>query len=91
MKTKLEIKGKRTHKCNSWRREWQTTPVFLPGKFHGQRSLAGYSPWGSKESDMTEQLTHTKVAAREQPRWEEHGLLIREPGAPGSQECVGYS
>ena len=36
-----------------WRREWQPAPVFLPGKFHGQRSLAGYSPWGCKESDMT--------------------------------------
>ena len=32
------------------------TPVFLPGEFHGQRSLVGYSPWGRKESDMTEQL-----------------------------------
>ena len=32
-------------------------PVFLPGKFHGQRSLVGYSPWGRKESDTTEQLT----------------------------------
>ena len=31
-----------------WRREWQPTPVFLPGKSHGQRSLAGYSPWGRK-------------------------------------------
>ena len=41
-----------------WRREWQPTPVFLPGKFHGPRSLAGYSPWGHKESDRTEQLTH---------------------------------
>ena len=38
-----------------WRRKWQLTPVFFPGKFHGQRSLAGYSPWGHKESDMTEQ------------------------------------
>ena len=37
-----------------WRREWLATPVFLPGEFHGQRSLAGYSPWGRKESDMTE-------------------------------------
>jgi len=44
--------------CNvSWRREWPPTPVFLPGEFHGQRSLAGYSPWDCKESDMTEQLT----------------------------------
>ena len=38
---------------------WKPAPVFLPGEFHGQRSLVGYSPWGGKESDMTEQLTHT--------------------------------
>ena len=37
-----------------WRRAWQPTPVFLPGKSHGQRSLVGYSPWGHKEADMTE-------------------------------------
>ena len=36
--------------------EWQTIPVLLPGKFHGWRSLVGYSPWDHKESDMTEQL-----------------------------------
>ena len=41
-----------------WRRTWQPTPVFLPGKSHGQRSLVGYSPWGRKELDMTERLTH---------------------------------
>ena len=40
-----------------WRREWPPTPVFLPRESHGQRSLAGYSPWGCKESDTTEQLT----------------------------------
>ena len=40
----------------TWRRQWQPTPVLLPVKSHGQRSLAGYSPWGRKESDMTEQL-----------------------------------
>ena len=40
-----------------WRREWPPTPVFLPGGFHGQRSLASYSPQGHKESNMTEQLT----------------------------------
>ena len=39
-----------------WRRKWQPTPVFLPGKSHGPRSLVGYSPWGHKESDMTEQF-----------------------------------
>jgi len=36
-----------------WRREWQSTPVFLPGEFHGQRSLVGYSLWGQKELDTT--------------------------------------
>ena len=36
---------------------WQLTPVFLPGEFQGQRSLAGYDPWGRKESDVTERLT----------------------------------
>ena len=40
----------------SIKKAWQPTPVFLPGKFYGQRSLAGYSPWGSKESD-TERLS----------------------------------
>ena len=43
-------------RMEDWRREWQRTPVFLPGKFHGQRSLAGYSPWCCKESDTTERL-----------------------------------
>ena len=40
----------------SWRRKWQPTPVLLPGKLHGLRSLVGYSPWGHKESDMSELL-----------------------------------
>ena len=46
-----------------WRRERPPTPVFLPGESHGQKSLAGYSPWGHKESDMPEEpsmrVTHT--------------------------------
>ena len=42
----------------SLERKWQPTPVFLPGKVHGQRSLVGYSPWDRKESDMTEHSTH---------------------------------
>ena len=37
-----------------WKRTWQPTPVFLPGLSLGQRSLAGYSPWGCKELDMTD-------------------------------------
>ena len=47
-----------------WRREWLPTPVFLPKEFHGQRSLAGYSPQSGKESDRTEQLTHTHPGIR---------------------------
>ena len=40
-----------------WRREQLLTPVFWPGEFHVQKSLVGYSPWGHKESDTTEQLS----------------------------------
>ena len=48
-----------------WRRKWLPTPVFLPEKFHGQRSLAGYSPWGHKESDTTERLSrHVPATVR---------------------------
>ena len=39
-----------------WRRKWQSTPAFFPGKAHGRRSLIGYSPWGQKELDTTERL-----------------------------------
>ena len=52
----------RRHGFDPWvgkipcRRKWHTSPVFLPGKFHGQRSLVGYSPWGHKTSDVTERL-----------------------------------
>ena len=46
---------------SSWRRQWQTTPVFLPGKSHGQRSLAGYSPWDGKDLDMTEATEHART------------------------------
>ena len=42
-----------------WRRPWQPTPVFLPGESHGQRILAGYSPWGRTESDITEATYNT--------------------------------
>ena len=49
-----------------WRRKWQPTAVFLPGKSHGQRSLEGYSPWGQKELDTTSQL--------KQQHWESQNL-----------------
>ena len=55
--------GTSRHRFDPWvkkipcRRKCQPTPVFLPGKSYGQSSLAGYSPWGCKESDMPEQLS----------------------------------
>ena len=53
----LEASAKRSaHRLNT---RISAPPVFLPGEFHGQRSLTGYRPWGHKESDKTEQLTHT--------------------------------
>ena len=42
--------------CYIWRRQWHLTPVLLPGKSHGQRSLVGCSSWSREESDMTERL-----------------------------------
>jgi len=50
----LSISNFYGHMIPGWRRKWQPTPVFLPGESQGQRSLAVYSPWGHKESDMTE-------------------------------------
>ena len=44
-----------------WRRAWQPTPVFLPGEFHRQRSLAGYSPLDCKELDTTEVIACTQI------------------------------
>ena len=46
-----------------WQRNWQPTPVFLPGESSGQRSLVGYSPWSCKESDTTEHK-HTYVESK---------------------------
>ena len=80
-----------------WRRAWQPTSVFLPGKFHGQRSLAGCSPWGCKESDMTERLNTfslsllwaSQVALVVKNRDASAGEL-RDPGSiSGSARCPG--
>ena len=52
----------------TWSRKWQPTPVLLPGKFHGQRSLVGYSLWGCKESDITEHAyMHSRQGQRARP------------------------
>ena len=45
----------------SWNRKWQPTPVVLPGESLGQRSLAGYSPWGHKAWDAAEQLNNNNI------------------------------
>ena len=78
----------------SWRGKWQPTPVFMPGKFHGRRSLLGYSPWGCKESDTTERLhflslslSNTSSMVDFKPQtwiWEDVSLV-------GSQACVQAS
>ena len=49
-------KGLAFGRGKKWRRQWHPTPVLLPGKSHGRRSLVGCSPWGCEESDMTERL-----------------------------------
>ena len=70
----------RRHRFYPWvrkilcRKKWQPTPVFLPGKSLGQRSLAGYSPWGCKESDMTECLK-TRVLASVSRKYDSSFLL----------------
>ena len=59
-----------------WRRKWQPTPVSLPGKSHGQKSLMGYNPWAHKESDTTERLsTHVWSYA-----WNAWSWYVVEPG-----------
>ena len=55
------IRRFRFHYMFFWRRKWQPIPVSLPGESHGQRNLAGYTPCGCKELDMTKQLTHTHI------------------------------
>ena len=52
-----------------WRRAWQPTPVFLPGESHGQRSLAGYSPHGHKDLDVTEATYHTYIVLSDEKKF----------------------
>ena len=70
-----------------WSRKWQPTPVFLPGKFHAQRSLAGHSLWVVKESDVTEQLsTHIQTLMTS------HYLCCHHPGPSHHRHsCLGDS
>ena len=61
----------------SWRRKWQPTPVFLPGKSHGWRNLVGYSSWGHKKLDMTE-LLHSLKDFKHTPK-QSVGALATSP------------
>ena len=83
-----------------WGRKWQHTSVYLPGESHGQRSLAGYSPWGCKESDMTEHPrvcawahAHTHTRTEEVERQEEEGKRNgqRGPMLLGIPSPAGFS
>ena len=70
-----------------WRRKWQPTPVFLPGEFHGRRSLVNYSPRGCKELGITQRLNmHTKQ--RGDRRGSDMGYKSRQLG---SKSCPGNS
>ena len=69
-----------------WKRKWQPTPVFLPGKSHGQRRLAGYSPWGCKEMDTTLRLDNkgSRRHSRDQANWSVDNL----ESAPGAYQVL---
>ena len=76
------------------RRQWQPTPVLLPGKSHGRRSLVGCSPWGRGESDMTEQLhffTFHLPALEKEMATHSSVLAWRIPGTaePGGLPSMG--
>ena len=69
-----------------WRREWQPTPVFLPGESHGPRSLVRYNPWGHKESDTTQcygQSSSIRVT------WKLLPIVGSRAGFP-SHHCPGF-
>ena len=72
-----------------WRKQWQPTPVLLPGKSHGRRSLVGYSPWGLKELDTTERL-HFHALEKEMATYSSL-LACRIPGTgePGGLPSMG--
>ena len=69
----------------SWTREWLPTPIFLPREFHGQRSLAGYSPWDCKESDMTGWLTLFTCTVWAYEHW---SRTLPESQSPSTVACM---
>ena len=72
-----------------WRRKWQPTPVFLPGKSHRQRSLVAYSPRGRKELDMTEQF-HSLSLTQEPGGLQAHGVAKSQTQL-SMHACMFYS
>ena len=62
----------------SWSRKWHPTPVFFPGKFQGQKSLVGYSPWSHKESDTMELLS-TYISEGPRTSVVRDGFQIKSP------------
>ena len=72
-----------------WSRKWQPTPVFLPGKFPGQRGLAGYSPWGHKEWDTTEDPSTQRARAHTPSPSLTQSLTLSPPWTPTPDTAVG--
>ena len=75
-----------------WKRKWQPAPIFLPGKFHGQMNVAGYGPWGLKESYIIE----TTDTATTQAKRDSSGVIFLKLGntvaslcSDGSEKCRG--
>ena len=81
------------YRATNWRRQWHPTPVLLPGKPHGRRSLVGCSPWGREESDMTEQLHfHFSLSCLEKEMATHSSTLawrIPGTGEPGESQGRG--
>ena len=83
------------HYCSVWGRKQQPTPVLLPGKFHGWRSLVGYSPWRIEESDTTEETQQQQERRQHYPEQCVcvHCLVMSNPtdGSPPGPPSMGFS
>ena len=74
---------------NTRPKKWQPTPVLLPGKSHGQRSLVGYSPWGRKESETTERLHLHALEKEMATHFSVLAWRIPGTGEPGGRPSMG--
>ena len=76
----------------SWKRAWQSTPVFLPGESQGQRTLVGYSPWGRTESDTTEATSYAHELTLHRGPWPtpagRNRAFLQQGLAPISRRCI---